>query len=427
MATEEDRITLRSVWLLEDGLTLNDVLWRRDLTYWAPDSSWDWWRPYQPPFELDDNNAGTGIAYVPNPAAWPENGWVFVLQGDDTRNFWVFYPETGTWEAAPSVPEEVEDGGKICYGGIHFIGPGAHPFALLYVFTGNWHENGPYYLSHFYRYIFVVGDPSPPRKGDSLSVSPAEGRWERLADMPGRAREEAGFTWVPMSPEGHTPYPMGLVVVLKNTEDNSFGYFLCYDPLTDCWLTNIGSPEIPTLKDGTCMTAHFRDSTVLVEGTTSANPPWYYGYYDIINNTVYRTHSTPQPPHAGSAIAAMIPNTDGIAYAEFGKDNFGYLYALLPPPYQEGSQGIGANLASGVKVKVNQNRGSHLFSVKCTPGVVKLSIMDVAGRRLTSITADCQKGKIDIAWDHPTIQSGVYLWTISTSSGGTNGKLVITK
>ncbi|NPV13856.1 T9SS type A sorting domain-containing protein [candidate division WOR-3 bacterium] len=413
IATEEDGRTRRSVWFLQDGYYGNDIFSRYDIDDFL-------WRSYGivPFVPLGPDGA---IAFVPDPYAFPENGWVLCLRGNETREFWVFYPEDGAWVQGPPVPETVEEGAALCFGGFQEIY--GRSYAVLYAFTGKEHEISPgYYRGHFFRYIFEIVPYI--NKGLGRNSAPIRGSWERLADIVGHVEEEAALAWVPMSPDSPIAYPMGLVIGLKNNEDGQ-GWIYHYDPVRNTWWDVRPIVGYRRLYDGACMTAHYRDSTMFLEGGGTE----YYNFYDVIRGTIYSATSTPQKVREGTALAGLLPKNDTI-YAEFGRQ-------LAPPapgfsrhnspPYQEGSQGTSTNLNAGINVVLQPHRTFHIFTVKCASGAVRLLIMDITGRTVAYLSAECRNEVVDIIWNHPIIPSGVYFWKVSSTSGVTNGKLVITK
>lgn len=409
VGTEEDGITRQSVWVMIDGYRLNDNLWRYDVEE-------DTWRHIGTlPFYLKDqpDKGGGALAYVPDPFACPPNGWVFALHGDETNEFWVFLPSKGTWLRGPDMPEAVVDGGALCYGGIHTIS--GIKKAILYALTGQ--ETGS--EGHFYRYIFDV----VPYKGNGSDDASLGGHWEPLRNVPGTVGDEASITWVPMSAPT-SPYPMGLVVVLKNTEDN-VGYFWHYDPATNNWLY-VGSPELPKLKCGTRVTAHYKDSVMFLENSRQTDRG--YGFYKVLDpRSLVRQTSTPYKITKGSGITAFIPNSDGVAYALFPAQAFGGFCRWLPPPYSEGGQGVKAPLSPSVSVTIQPGRNYHRFFVKSRSKMVTLLVADITGRRQALISGICQNGETELVWHHPQARTGLYFYQVSTGTEVADGKLLIAR
>ncbi|MEO0071631.1 MAG: hypothetical protein ABIK39_06065 [candidate division WOR-3 bacterium] len=395
------------VWFLQNGAQA-DFFCRYDINQnrWEED-------PQSPPFSP---GLGAALAYVPNLDASPASGWVFALRGDNTKEFWFF---DGDWHRAPDIPDSVVEGGALCYGGVQELW--GREYYVLYAFSGQDYEVGGEPCGRFWRYHF----PRTPHEPEA----PLDGSWTDMPDIPGMThRYFPALVWLPMNDRQH--YPMGLVVAMKNYQEK--GHFHLYYPDRNTWYDGCDIPhpfrpgKYAKLSDGACMTSHYRDSTIFLLGEIDR----YFGFYDVVNNAVYYPDdTTSEPVRGGAAITAL--HWEGIAYAEFGTQtlvpsgpNF---YRWVPPPEQEGKQGLGISLLSEVKVGVRSTQTFHIFSVKCAPGPVKLSIMDVTGRKIASLSAQCYNGDVDITYNHPIIKSGVYFWKASTASGDANGKLVIAK
>jgi hypothetical protein len=400
------------VWFLQNGLGLNDLFLCYDIAHntWISSEL----IPFIPMGE------GGAVAYVQMLTISPPNGWVFAFRGNNTQEFWVYGPGSNTWQRGPDVPEPVIDGGCLCYGGLQFIdGVDQH---VLYAFTGQHDDNAGYWQGHFFRYTFpdpgVLKGPNPALLGE----------WRQLAKILGKvSTRHPALTWVPMDdPSGL--YPMGVVVAMKNDLDHPpHGVIYHYYPDQDTWreIRYIPDPTNPQeyarLDDGACMTSHFRDRTMFLFGESY---PRHYAFYDVATHSITILASTPHEVTKGAAITAL--HWEGEAYVEFGGGGLPYFSRWVPPP-EEGEQGTITNPSSQLKVAVYPSQVSHIFSVRCEAGPVRLSVMDVTGRRVCSSAKECRGEMVDITWIHPTIANGVYFWSISTKSGGTNGKLVITK
>lgn len=134
VATEDDGITRNCLWFLESGMHLSqDHFWRYDvdvpngdkrhLTTWSGDFC-DW---------------GGALAFVPDPYSVHPNGWVFALRGNESSDFLIYSPSYNVWNYTSEVPEEVEAGGALCYGGEKTIN--GIRCAVLYAFTGKEHQD----------------------------------------------------------------------------------------------------------------------------------------------------------------------------------------------------------------------------------------------------------------------------------------------
>ncbi|MEO0071689.1 MAG: T9SS type A sorting domain-containing protein [candidate division WOR-3 bacterium] len=379
----------------------------------------DTWLMLSLPYDTFQPGPGAAIACV--------NGWIFAFKGGETNEFWVYFDGENTWYRAPDAPQPVIDGGALCYGGVQLLW--SVPHYVLYAFTGQSYEVGGDYYGYFWRYAFRP--PDPANEGGPLT-----GRWDSLPNIPGMTHQYFScLTWLPM--DDPDTFPMGLVVAMKNYQEKA--HFHLYDPHRNQWYPGRDIPkptnprEYAKLSQGASITSHYRDSVMFFLGEDSF--PRHYGFYDVVNNTVSFGSPTPQPVRGGAAIAAIWrggneQSWEGIAYAEFGTqalpDSLRF-YRWGSQTEQEGGQGVGINPTSSVKVVLHPNRTSHIFSVKCAPGPVQLSIMDVTGRKLASLSTQSQNGNVDITYNHPIIKSGVYFWKLSSSSGDANGKMVIAK
>jgi hypothetical protein len=394
VATEEDNTTRNCVWFLENGQQGGSDWFQR---YDVGTDAWAFKQNL--PNQID---AGGALAFVTDPSACPQNGWVFALRGGNTADFWVFYPNENHWYVLAGnqlVPENVIAGGALCYGGIRDIG--GTPHAVLYAFTGQEHYDNGFWYGHFFRYVFEL----IPYDG------PQQGWWERLADIAGRVGEGGALAWVPLPDAQQTP--LGLVIGLEGGGDDVIWR---YDPVEDEWWGGVNID--PPAQTGACMTPRADGNRVmLLHGGSTAN----YTFYDASNNTRITQSPTPQTVKGGAGIAQL----NDLCYAEFGTHNQGgvQFHVWMGPP--EGGQGDVIGAAEMPDVSVRQGRRSHTFAVRAEPGPVSLTIADAAGRVVGTARTECADGTAVLTWDHSASPDGVHLYVVSSTSGTVTGKTLV--
>jgi len=405
MGTEEDGVCRPCVWFMQNGEYWNDHFCRYDV---ATGERRDY--PWPPFFPLPKKDSGSALAYVRDINSSPENGWVFAFRGGGSHEFWVFYPGANTWQRAPDVPEPVTKGGGLCYGRVEI---GGVPYEVLYAFTGGYHQDAAgNYWGHFWRYSFQ----NLPAKNDG----PLQGTWKRLADIPGCRMNKVlpCLVWLPMS--DHLRYPMGLVVMMMNTIDASFGYFRHYHPEIDQW-TEPGHHLRDKLTDGACITSNSRDATMFLMGD---DYPRRFCFYNPVTGRIGYYYWTPEPVQPGAALTAF--HWEDTAYVVFGDDGQ-FLWRWRYPTFgeeNEGGQGTGKSIASDLKVEASSCGTAHHFFVTGVDGVVKLAIMDVTGRLVYTLFSKAENRSAEFTWNHPELSSGVYLWRVVSNSGGASGKIL---
>ena len=336
---------------------------------------------------------GGALAYVPDPFAYPPNGRVFSFTGNETPEFWSYDPAVDEWTPLEDVPEEVTKGGALCYGGTRDIGGINH--AVLYAFSGQ--------DVNFWRYTFPL---NPRLRG-------GRGDWEQLQCTPGLGIDKgAALAWVPMldNPE----YPLGAVVaVLGGGNCNIYTYNVDADRWDYYHSTNHrfkGGAAIAADPDGR--------SVYLFEGGGKRT----FLKYDAERQALYYSWPTPRDQNDGSALCQVGEQY----YAEFGDGNSNEFWRFEPADVN-GVQSNGGTGLSRVRVEARPGRDGHRFRVQCRPGPVAVEIRDCTGRPAARLTGTAESGTAVLDWNHGSTRSGVYLYSVRTSSGTATGKLVVAR
>jgi hypothetical protein len=346
---------------------------------------------------------GGALAYVPDPFAYPQNGYVFALKGEPSWGFYVYRPGSDQWYPATDVPERVEAGGALCYGGTCMIN--GLRYAIVYAFSGSEHlDENDVHWGHFYRYVF----PLVPYDG------PVTGTWERLRDIPGSVEAGGALAWCPnVGP----PAGMGYVLALRGGGDNAIWR---YDPAAPAqpWQNEIsfeppgqGGAAMASLPDGA--------SLVFIHGG-GGNA---FSHYDAGYPTV-----TPLGP-------TLEAQYDGAALAQFDWHPYSNIWPVFPPPPRrrfwrydfqspDGGQGRGAATIPDMQVRVLAEPGRHVLRVRTPPGALELKVVNSAGVVVGSDRAMAVSGEAALTWEHGAATAGVYFYSVVGPAGTVTGKLV---
>jgi len=380
--------SINAVWFMNgEGSSYN---FRR---YSVEDDAWAWMHdaPAVP-------KGGGALAFVPNFGTQGDDGWVFAFRGDDTRGFWCYHPDEDEWydlTGTQQAPEEVTDGGALCYGGKVTIG--AYDYAVIYAMTGQEHfqQQGSYWRGHVWRYAFRV---------DYVVTSPHNGTWTQLASFLYPVKKGGALAW--------SQYDGTLIATIGSPDDNVWE--LDPDAPTPVWTSWVTLDPKPY--GGAALAARENDQYIWVlHGNENDSA---FAIFNVDDHSLDELDVPPQHPEYGAGIAQV----GDVCYAEFGGDNRNVCFAKWEED-DEGGQSRFAEGRSGVQVGVRASSGSHRFDVSGATGVVRLVVVDVVGREVTSVLSTPQNGTATLTWNHRGLQ-GLFLYRLTTGSFATGGKAI---
>jgi len=402
MATEPTGISPRAcIWMLHGGEAGSFERYDIEDNLWEP-------RPDIP----GSVGPGGALVYVPDPSAWPENGWVFAFRGGSSAGFFVYLPQANAWYpiTGDDLPEGVTAGGALCYGGTCDINGVCH--AVVYALTGQEHRDPDtdQFWGHFWRYVFKL----VPYDG------PTTGRWEKLTDIPGAVEAGGALAWCPEANPAPPP-PNGYVLALRGGGDNAIWRF---DPSTP------GLPWVneatfdPPAQAGAAMASMPDGGTVVfVHGGAG----YAFSAHLAGGSIVEQLGPTPEPQNDGAALAQY----GWSPYGEFGPQ------AGPPPQWRHfrrydiagssGGQGRGSATGHLMQVRVASDRDRHVFEVRNAASTVKLTVVNAAGTVIGRTRTSTASGGASLTWEHGSSAVGVYLYSISGPAGTATGKLTVVR
>ena len=341
----------------------------------------------------------------------PPNGWVFALRGNLTWDFFVYKPFDPTgWHYCDSVPETVEAGGALCFGGIQVDESETTGTGYLYALSGKEDENG---RARFFRYSFDLPGPG------------TDGTWCSLPPLPAPLDQGAALTWVQL-PDDLTA--AGNVMALCGGGSRNI---YKYDASRDIWEWQAAADEGYEVQGGGAMAGGPGGTTVWCFPGGEEQQNWWL--YDIIADTFHYYKGeedldrTPQPQNPGTAMA--FDGTDTL-YAEFGGTEFWRFY----PGAGDGDGGEGGqsgNLKTPARLSVAVVPGHQLFRFRIKaeePSPVTLRLFDPAGRLVDVKRCDVtSSAETELVWDYRDAASGVYYYTAESNSASVRGKLTVVK
>jgi len=349
---------------------------------------------------------GGSLAWVVDPYAYPETGWLFALKGNYTREFWRYSPNTNAWTQMEPLPVGVQvyDGGALCFGGFHM--DGGLNYAYIYALIGN---GSP----RFFRYKFPV---SPTR-------APTLGTWTELPPfyMSLGVRGGGALAWCPMTGMG---YAKGLVFAQYG--DNSQGLYK-YNPA----IAPPGGWSFVCLVDyaiggGGAMTTEQGGDSVWVFPGRSQRQWWVYdartGIFRYFTSDVEKTWWADQRD------GAAICHDGSYLYGELGYNAAATTtfkrFSLSGAGEQGGGgQGGGFDQAPAVTVSCGANEHRFRFGAPFS-GSVTMVVYDATGRLETQVTGDASSG---LTWGHNGAAPGVYFYSVETASARATGKVLVAR
>jgi len=344
---------------------------------------------------------GGALAWVADPFAYPEDGWLFALKGNNTREFWMYRPGVNAWYRQEDIPASVGEGGALCFGGYH-MEEGLNR-AWIYAFVGGG-------STEFYRYSFPV---SPTR-------APAPSRWSQLSSLGYPVKAGGALAWCPMT---GTAYAKGLVFGQRG--DNTYGlYKYNPEPYPGTW-SAAAQVDYRIGPGGAMASSPGRDSVWCLPGATQKQ--WWV--YDARNgDTRYFTSDAEKTYWQWQRAGAAMCHDGSSVYAEIGYTSARVFkrFSLSGAQEQGGGQGSAADLTGPVTVSVGP--GVHRFRFGAPiQGTVALSIRDAAGRTRAFIRTESGSGATELVWNHQSVAPGVYFYAVEAAGTRAAGKIVVAR
>jgi hypothetical protein len=359
---------------------------------------------------------GGALAFVPDPFACPPNGWVFAFRGKDvtgdagTRDFWVYYPTQDQWRPAPLVPEEVKEGGSLCFGGIQEIH--GTSWAVLYAFTGKEDFVSPDWFGHFWRYTFRV----VPYDEDS----PLLGQWEQMRSVRRDVTRGTALAWLRLSP---AVTARGTVVaILGPLHDSVWTWEAPEDTPGPDWVSRV--PTAPYSVEGGASMAPLANGHQVV--LTYGGGQQDFHRWDLAQPSAppVPLENTPEDVEYGAGLCRL----GDTCYLDIGTQAQGYvvhMYRYFVNDPGNGGQTAGLGNLGSLRVRISAAPGSHRFDASGATGPVRLVVTDAAGRLLQSAHSESHTGSASLTWTHPGLPAGVYFYRVSARGQSVGGKVTV--
>jgi len=357
---------------------------------------------------------GGALAFVPDYSAFPPGGWVFALRGKDpsidagTREFWVYYPRQNVWRPAPPVPEDVIEGGSLCYGGIHDLH--GRSYAILYAFTGQQHSQGGVTYGHFWRYTF----PVVPYDYDS----PLQGQWQWMQPITRGVGSGTALTWLPFGPataEGT------VAAILGPTDSDVWTWVASEDPPGPPWWAQV--PTYPYSVNGGASMAPLANNYQVVFTYGGGTRDFHRWDATQPTQSPVPLDNTPEDVKYGAGLCQL----GNICYLDIGTQTSSpvHMYRYFVPIEGGGGQAAGLSDLGSLRVHVGASPGVHRFDASGVTGPVRLVVTDVAGRLLKTAHSESRAGTASLTWTHPGLPGGVYLYRVSADGQSVGGKVTV--
>jgi len=375
------------------------------------DFSSDSWAPMTPMPQLNRTvGPGGALVYVADPYAPPgsADGWIYALKGNDTSEFYRYNPATNTWLLEPPIPDNVTDGGALCFGGFHKRD--GQLCADVYAFTGT--EIGG--AGRFFRY-------SIPQV---LTSSPLPGTWTELAAVNVSTTAFGVYAGASLAWYNTPSTAYGTVYAFcAGGSGNLSNWLLKYDPVGDTWGGELQFAYY--VLGGGAMSAGIGDTLWCFRGGTG-KMWWLYDIGD--HDTTYFTNTSDRTWAAQKFGAAMCFNGSNV-YAEVGTDDGKFeRFDSASDTSTGGGQGHAVGISCPLSVTVRAGQNAHTFCVaNAASGPVTLRVADASGRTVGSVRSRVLAQTAELVWNSGAVNSGVYLYSVETPGARATGKLVIAR
>ncbi len=342
------------------------------------------------------------MAYVADPYAYPENGWLFALKGNRTQEFYIYRPGYNSWQRLEDIPAPVYDGGALCFGGYHM--ESGLSYAYIYALVGGG-------SSRFFRYRFPV---VPTR-------APQPSAWKELSSavMGNPVKGGGALAWCPMTGMG---YSKGLVFAQRG--DNTYILYK-YDPVLD--RSEVAASVAYDISDGGAMTTKPGGDSVWCFRGSGGRQWWVYdargGGIRYFTSDAERTWWSYQYKgaalcHDGSFVYAEIGHSSGQIFKRFS----------LSGAEEQGDGGQSGTGGPQVSVFVSAGPSTHRFRIGAPfSGPVTLSVRDATGRVRASVRSTATSGATELVWNHDGVAPGVYFYAIEAAAARAAGKIVVAR
>jgi hypothetical protein len=361
---------------------------------------------------------GGALAYVPEYWACPPNGWVFAFRGKEitgeagTRDFWVYYPSRDKWyqaEGDQRVPEEVKEGGSLCFGGVQALH--GRSYAVLYAFTGQEDFVSPDWRGHFWRYTFQV----VPFDEDG----PLLGQWEQMRSVRRDVTKGTALAWLPLCPAVSAKGTV--VAILGPLHDSVWTWEASEDTPGPDWVSRV--PTAPYSVEGGASMAPLANGHQVVftyGGGTRDFHRWDAAYP---SQPPVPRQNTPEDVEYGAGLCRL----GDTCYLDIGtQPNIPtYMFGYFVNDPGDGGQTAGLGDLASLRVRISAAPGSHRFDASGVTGPVRLVVTDAAGRLLKSAHSESHAGSASLTWTHPGLPAGVYFYRVSADGQSVGGKVTV--